>query len=241
MKHNNLLLLLALPLLSACSPTEMITSVFDNLGGSWFGVVIGFILLIVAVGLIIDSFSGGVDGDGFARFFGIVLLIGGGIALVAAGPWGGSNDDNEMESSESVKPHNTSDDDDYESSPSSSSSSGASSNDGMWSQPQPQSWGGGYSQPQYDNESNYQSHSTSSNEGSGSNLEYYTERKHCYRCNGTGTYDCPCVNSLKFGLDGNTHRCSNCGELHNSAYYHSCKCRACDGKGYTEETRVRHK
>lgn len=85
--------------------------------------------------------------------------------------------------------HDTSDDDDYESSPSSSSSSGASSNDGMWSQPQSQSWGGGYSQPQYYNESNYQSHSTSSNESSGSNIEYYTERKHCYRCNGTGTYD----------------------------------------------------
>lgn len=222
MKHNNLLLLLALPLLSACSPTEMITSVFDNLGGSWFGVVIGFILLIVAVGLIIDSFSGGVDGDGFARFFGIVLLIGGGIALVAAGPWGGSNDDNVIESSESVKPHNTSDDDDYESSPSSSRSSGSSSSDGMWSQPQPQSWGGGYSQPQYNNQS------SPSQERPLRKVKIWHECDYChgtgreartiYRPGAEGKKYCPECGGTFWAFEGHYHtRCSCCGG--NKGYY----------------------
>lgn len=74
MKFKNSILLLTLPLFSACSPTEMVTSLFNNLGGTWFGVIVGIILLIVAIGVIIDSFSGGVHGDGLARFFGVILL-----------------------------------------------------------------------------------------------------------------------------------------------------------------------
>lgn len=223
MKFRNSILLLTLPLFSACSPTEMVTSIFDNHGGSWFGVVIGIVLLIIAIGLTIDSFSSGNVEDGFARFFGITLLIAGGIALVAAGPWGGSNDNPDNEETEATGHYSTSYDDDHGSSTkssSSSSSSGTSSGGSVWDQPQPQSWGGGYSQQ-----------NSPSNERPLKMVRVWHE---CGYCNGTGrearTTYCP-------GAEGKKY-CPECGGTFWAfeGHYHT-RCSSCNGqKGYYTES-----
>lgn len=219
MKFRNSILLLTLPLFSACSPTEMVTSIFDNHGGSWFGVVIGIVLLIIAIGLTIDSFSSGNVEDGFARFFGITLLIAGGIALVAAGPWGGSNDNPDNEETEATGHYSTSYDDDHGSSTkssSSSSSSGTSSGGSVWDQPQ----------PQYNNQQNYSGSSyenqSQEHHKSWHNEEYETSCDFCYgsgkcqTCNGDGWV-------VVMGI-GENHYCVNC---HN----HDGRCTHCNGTG----------
>lgn len=121
------------------------------------------------------------------------------------------------------KHHTTSYDDDHGSSTkssSSSSSSGSSSGGSVWNQPQPQSWGGGYSQQ-----------SSPSNERPLKMVRVWHE---CGYCNGTGrearTTYCP-------GAEGKKY-CPECGGTFWAfeGHYHT-RCSSCNGqKGYYTES-----
>lgn len=108
-------------------------------------------------------------------------------------------------------------------------------NSNFWSNYQVQQQSNNYNQGSLWEQANSQSQSTNYNSNTNNNstekkqTQKGTNTRRCFKCNGTGRYDCPC--SKQGTYSRHIHKCPNCGKEHWTGDYHSCKCSECGGTG----------
>ena len=110
-------------------------------------------------------------------------------------------------------------------------------NSNFWSNYQVQQQSNNYNQGSLWEQANSQSQSTNYNSNTNNNstekkqTQKETNTRRCFKCNGTGRYDCPCSRTGNSYGTRHVHKCPNCGNEHWSGVYHSCKCSECRGTG----------
>lgn len=109
-------------------------------------------------------------------------------------------------------------------------------NSNFWSNYQAGQRANNYNQGSAWEQANSQSQSTNYNSNTSNSstekkqTQKETKTRRCFKCNGTGRYDCPCFHQSTYG-SRHVHKCPNCGEEHWYGDPHSCKCSECGGTG----------